>query len=89
MSLPISLDFGPMVTTPETAIAIYIAIARERNAEVVPEDIVVNDEQDRWVVFQMKGGGQGDWMNMERGGGRLELTIMKSNGAIVSAHYSR
>ncbi|WP_293909043.1 hypothetical protein [Deinococcus sp.] len=83
------MQLGLMVKAPETAIAIYVAIARERNAEVAPEDIVVQDAQDRWVVFQVLGGGQGDWMDMERGGGRLELTIMKRDGAVVAAHYSR
>lgn len=74
---------GPIVATPDVAKEIYLAVANGRDDPIDPANvIVVEDGSDHWSVLQYRKG------SPLRGGGSLEMTIDKCNGA-MSASYAR
>jgi hypothetical protein len=87
---------GPTVPTPKAARDIYKATTRARGDIIRPtNEIRVSDEGDHWSVFQYprhiqppKVTGRIGTVSVVIGGGTLEMTIEKCDGAI-SASYSR
>jgi hypothetical protein len=78
---------GPMVPTPKVAKEIYLAVAHGRGDKVLSANIIeVHDDGDHWTVFQFPSDPSVALRTV--GGGTLDMTIGKCNGAIM-AHYSR
>lgn len=74
----------PLVTTPVTAKAIFLAVEKDffpqADAKGFPA-VDANDKGDHWEVFR--------WRPGVLGGGQLELSIAKCDGAISDVHLSR
>ena len=90
---------GPFVASPDTARAIFEAVARGLRGEEFLKlyDINLNDEVDHWALFQSPrpadsctGSTPSDTIcTVTSGGGGLTMRIDKCSGAISQVHYLR
>jgi len=84
----------PLVTTPETAIAIYLAIERDFFPGAEPGEysqVEAVDEGDWWGMYRHLAPEElpnGDLL-ITRGGGQLSLNIAKCDAAISDVHFTR
>ena len=83
-----------LVTNPETATAIFLAVERDFFPGADPveyPEVTAEDEGDAWVVFRWRPAERlpnGD-VRVTFGGGQLTLRIAKCDAAISDVHFSR
>lgn len=84
----------PLVTSPETAKAIFLAVEKDFFPGADPKTypgVDTHDYGDHWAVFRWRppvklADGSTE---VTEGGGQLELSIAKCDAAISNVHFSR
>ncbi|GAA0653305.1 hypothetical protein [Brevundimonas lenta] len=84
----------PLVTSAETAIAIYVAVERDFFPAADPvgfPQVEAVDRGDWWAVFRYRPAEQGadGELLLTSGGGQLSVRIAKCDGAVSDVHLTR